>query len=106
MRVLVDLVDAIGTSIRFIFLLIFLAIFAFGFLLTAGVSYVAPKVVEDVGERADRYVDRYDRRLQSYELGKEGWGHSSSPGAARASTRGEFGEDNGGWVDERPNRRR
>ncbi len=104
MRVLVDLIDSIGTSIRFIFLLFFLAIFGFGVLMTAGMTYVAPKVAEEVGERADRYAEREFQRKRNKELGKSGWGHTSSSGAARTPTQGEFGEDNGGWADERPNR--
>lgn len=108
MRVLVDLVDSIGTSIRFIFLLFFLAIFGFGILMTAGASYVAPKVAEEVADRADRYAEREFQRKRDKELGKSGWGSGSNSTASRKSARGtaqgEFGEDNGGWADERRDR--
>ena len=104
MRVLVDLIDSIGTSIRFIFLLFFLAIFGFGILMTAGASYVAPKVAEEVADRADRYAERELQMKRDKELGKSGWGYSSSPERARGTTQGEFGEDNGGWADERGDR--
>jgi len=102
MRVLVDLIDSIGTSIRFIFLLIFLAIFGFGILITAGVSYVAPKVADSVVEQAERYDDRASAAAHNREMGRDGWGHRSGETRDREHAVGQFGEDNGGWANERP----
>ncbi len=96
MRVLVDLVDSIGTSIRFIFLLFFLAIFGFGILVSAGAYYVAPKVADSVAERAATYEERADAAAYNREMGRDGWGHKSS----QQHTAGQFGEDNTGWEDD------
>ncbi len=102
MRVLVDLIDSIGTSIRFIFLLFFLAIFGFGAFLAAGAYYVAPKVADSVAERAATYEERADIAAHNREMGSEGWGHKSSRAQTREQSAGQFGEDNGGWADDRP----
>lgn len=101
MRVLVDLVDSIGASIRFIFLMFFLAIFGFGILVTAGATYVAPKVADSVVDRADRYEDRLEQARRDRELGSEGWGY----GAGGSNSDG-FGEDDGGWADDYDSRYR
>ncbi|MEM8724546.1 MAG: hypothetical protein AAGE86_03395 [Pseudomonadota bacterium] len=107
MRVLVDLVDSIGTSIRFIFLLFFLAIFGFGILVTAGATYVAPKVAETVAERADTYSERALQAEHNRDLGREGWGYNASSNRRAGSAQDDgFGEDETGWADDRDNRYR
>lgn len=104
MRVLVDLVDSIGASIRFIFLLFFLAIFGFGAVVSCGAAYVAPKVAESVADRADSYSERSLQAERDKEFGREGWGQGAGRTDSRSSGSDGFGEDNGGWADERPKR--
>jgi len=100
MRVLVDLIDSIGTSIRFLFLLFFLAIFGFGILMTAGMSYVAPQVAESVAGSAERYQSRAEAAAKNREMGLDGWGHNSGRTVDATQSAGEFGEDNGGWAED------
>ncbi len=100
MRVLVDLIDSIGTSIRFIFLLFFLAIFGFGALISAGAFYAAPKVADSVAAHAERYEERAEAAAHNREMGQEGWGYRSGDASERKNTAGQFGEDNGGWADD------
>lgn len=100
MRVIVDVIDSIGTSIRFIFLLFFLAILGFGAFLTAGAVYVAPKVADSVAERAASYDERADAAAHNREMGRDGWGRKSGRSSANNHTDGQFGEDNGGWADD------
>ncbi|WP_298468205.1 hypothetical protein [uncultured Erythrobacter sp.] len=100
MRVLVDLVDSIGASIRFIFLMFFLAIFGFGILVTAGATYVAPKVADSVVDRADRYEDRLEQARRDRELGSEGWGYGAGSSNTRSPNADGFGEDDGSWADD------
>ncbi|QUL38092.1 hypothetical protein [Erythrobacter sp. JK5] len=102
MRAIVDLVDSIGSSIRFIFLLIFLTILGFGLMFTAGASYVAPQVADKVVERAERFGERAIEEERLRRLGTEGWGHTTSGRVASTRTEGQFGEDEGGWAEEPP----
>lgn len=109
MRALVDVVTSITSSIRFIAALFFLCFFAFGLMVTAGTSYVAPKAAETIADRAERMGDKAIEAAQiearNAQLGQDGWGYSNEPvqsanGAADAgASQGSFGEDNGGWAD-------
>ncbi|MEL7219170.1 MAG: hypothetical protein AAGK01_12155 [Pseudomonadota bacterium] len=101
MRAVVDVIDSIGASIRFIVMMFFLAIFAFGALIAFGATYVAPQVADTMIERAAGDEDRYNSMRHDREMGGEGWGYGSgSKAAKRQKYVGEFGEDNGGWAEE------
>ncbi|MEM9501015.1 MAG: hypothetical protein AAF941_04140 [Pseudomonadota bacterium] len=100
MRTLVDLIDSVTSSVRFIFLLFFLAILGLGLIMTVGASVVAPAAVDSIGERAERVSNRAIEAAQTEtrnaQLARDGWGYSDSVDANESD---EFGEDAGGWAD-------
>ena len=85
MRALVDIVQNLSNIVRFVVGMIVLAIMAFGLMLTVGGSYIAPKAVESIAERAERAGDKAilaaQRERIAEDMAKDGWGY----GAATAS---------------------
>ncbi|MFY8048122.1 MAG: hypothetical protein ACOVNS_04820 [Erythrobacter sp.] len=81
MRFLVDIVENVTSSIRFIIGLFVVAGLLIGLFFTAGVATVAPEVVERVGEKA---IAAEKAQRVAHEMGKDGWGYS-----AAAATAGE-----------------
>ena len=104
MRALVDVITSVTNSIRFIAALFILCMLAFGLMVTAGTSYIAPKAAESFADRAERVSDKAIQAAQiearNAQLGQEGWGYSDEPvQSGHSAAPGEFGEDNGGWAD-------
>lgn len=104
MRVLVDIVENVTSSIRYIVGFFVVCGLLFGLFLSAGVATVAPEVEERVGERVDRFVDKAiaaeKAQRAAHEMGKDGWGYS-----AEAASAGEQdaamkppSEEDGGWA--------
>lgn len=100
MRVLVDLVDSFTGMVRFIIGAIFLVGFGLVFILTAGASYVAPKVAEEAGERATQFgemaIEEARAAQRDHELARDGWGYGSGDDS---SSRSQASRDRGGGGD-------
>lgn len=106
MRVLVDLVDSFTGMVRFIILAMMVVGLGITLILTAGASYVAPKVAEDVGERAtllgERAIEEARDARREREFAQDGWGYGSgdsrqervrgSGSRDRYSSGGDWGE--------------
>ena len=103
MRAIVDLVDSLTGTVRFFIGAIVLGGLVIGMMMTAGISYVAPKVAEDYGERAERLgqeaIAAAREESRARDLAEDGWGYSE-PGAGEGSSRDESGDDVGGWGDD------
>ena len=103
MRALVEIVDSFSGTVRFLICAIFLAGFVVTGMLTMGVSYVAPKVAEDYGERAERLgqqaIEAAREESRARDLAEDGWGYSE-PGAGSGSSRDASGDEVGGWGDD------
>lgn len=98
MRLFMDLIDNLTSTVRFIVAAFALCGFLFGMFMTMSASYIAPKVAEDYTERAaelgERAIAEHRAAERERELAKEGWGY----GAASPGTGGEggIGSDPGG----------
>lgn len=95
MRFLVDIVENVTSSIRFIVGLFVVAGLLIGLFMSVGVATVAPAMVERVGEKAIA-AEKAQRIAQ--DMGKDGWGYSAAAasageqaGAADAPAAGEDG---------------
>jgi hypothetical protein len=97
MRVLVEIVETVTSSIRFVIGMFVFVVMGIGFMLTAGASYVAPKAADSFAERAERVGERAIKAAQqerrAREMAKDGWGYE----AATASPGKSSGKDDGGW---------
>ena len=108
MRAFVDLVDSFTGVVRFIILAIIVVGLGITFMLTAGVSYVAPKVAEEAGERAtafgERAMEEARQSQRERDLAKDGWGYGSADGSQNPNSgsrsRDGYGSDGGGWGDD------
>lgn len=102
MRALVDMVDNFTGTVRFIICAMVVVGLGAAFMLTAGVSYVAPKVAEDYGERAERIGEKAiaaaQEEARAHDLAKDGWGYSE-PRAGSGASRDAGGDEVGGWGD-------
>lgn len=82
MRAVVDVLDNVTGVVRFMIGAVVLVGLGISLFLTAGVSYVAPKVAADLGERATEVSERamIEAREQrrERELASEGWGYGSA----------------------------
>ena len=98
MRALVDLVDSISGTIRFIIL----AIMGFGLIVTimvwGSILVIAPQVSEDYADRAEEFGDRAieaaREEARARDLAEDGWGYSE-PRSDRRRSRDP--EEAGGW---------
>lgn len=105
MRALVDIVQNLTGIVRFVVGMIVLAIMAVGLMLTIGGSYVAPKAVESIAERAERAGDKAIEAAQreriASEMAKDGWGYGAA--TASAGHPAEPAQDaplaNDGWAE-------
>jgi hypothetical protein len=100
MQALVDIVNSVTSSVRFIFLLFFITIIAIGLFLTVGASVVAPQAADAIAERAERVGDRAIAAAQEESrnraLASDGWGFEE-PAAGSGATYTDEGEAKGGW---------
>jgi hypothetical protein len=85
MRALVDIVQNLTNVVRFAIGMLVLFGMVIGLMVTLGGTYVAPKAVESIAERAERAGDKAivaaQRERIASEMAKDGWGY----GAATAS---------------------
>lgn len=86
MRALVNLVENLINSIRFIIGLIFLVIMGLGLMLSVGASYVAPKAAESFAESAERVGEKAvaaaQQERRAKEMAEDGWGYSAPAGGS------------------------
>ena len=108
MRVLVDLVDSFAGIVRFIIIAMMVVGLGVTLILTAGASYVAPKLAEDTTERAaqfgERAIEEARQAQRESELAQDGWGYGSGENRSSRNSgygsRDRRGNDAGGWGDE------
>jgi phosphate/sulfate permease len=98
MRFIVDIVENVTSSIRFIVGLIVVAGLLIGLFFTAGVATVAPEVVERVGEKA---IAAEKAQRVAHEMGKDGWGYSAAAASAGEQDAGTKvpSEGDDGWAE-------
>lgn len=104
MRALVDIVQNVTSSIRFVIGGLLVVIFLIGFMLSASFAYVAPQAAESVAERAEKMGDKAleaaQRQRVAEDMAQDGWGY----GAASATTgqgspeAGETAPTDDGWA--------
>ena len=106
MRAIVDMIDSVTSTVRFVVGLMVLGVFAIIFVIVAGASYMAPRVSEEATEKAAAFGEkamaeaRQERRER--ELAQDGWGYGSAgpvdgdAGSQRRSHSDGYGE---GWGD-------
>ena len=102
MRAFLDVIESLTSTIRFVFGMITLGIMTFGLLISAGASFLLPKAVDSLGERAERVGERaINAELEARrakELAKDGWGYRSQDKSAVIVPRDpESAKD--GWPD-------
>ncbi|MEM1052750.1 MAG: hypothetical protein AAGI28_11710 [Pseudomonadota bacterium] len=82
MRVLIDMVDRVAAIVRFAAGAMVLVIFTYAIVVTFGASYVAPKVAENMGDRATRFGEMplEEARVteREHRLAQDGWGYGST----------------------------
>lgn len=80
MRVIADILDSFTGIVRMIVGGIVLMGLVFGLMMTVGVSYVAPQVADNYGERAERLGEKAIAAAREEEraraLAEDGWGYS------------------------------
>lgn len=86
MRALVDIVQNVTSSIRFVIGGLLVVVFLIGLMLSASFAYVAPQAAEKVAERAEsigeKAIAAEQRQRVAEDMAQDGWGY----GAATAST--------------------
>lgn len=86
MRALVDIVQNLSNIVRFVVGMMVLSVMAVGLMLTVGGSYIAPKAVESIAERAERAGDKAiaaaQRERIAEDMGKDGRGYSAATASA------------------------
>jgi len=106
MRALVDLIDSVTSTVRFVIGLMVLGVFGTIFVIVAGASYMAPKVSEEATQKAAAFGERaiaearQERRDQ--ELAQDGWGYGSAApvnGETRSTSRSRDDQYGDGWGD-------
>ncbi|MCK0098482.1 hypothetical protein MWU38_03710 [Qipengyuania sp. S6317L1] len=105
MRALVDMIDSVTSTVRFVVGLLVLGVFAVIFVIIAGASYMAPKVSEDATEKAAAFGEKAiaEARLEmrEAELAQDGWGYGSAGSVDRetGSRRQQSADYGDGWGD-------
>lgn len=98
MRTIVDLVDSLTGTVRFVIGALLLCGFGIVLLMTVGASVVAPQVADKFAERAEnigeKAIDAAREEARNRELARDGWGYSDS-----GSSRDAAGDEVGGWGD-------
>jgi hypothetical protein len=101
MRALVDIVQNVTSSIRFIAGMLVLFGLGIGLMLTVGASYVAPKAAESIAERAEKFGDKaieaHQKQRVAEQMGKDGWGYGAA--TAAVDQPGAAGRASDGWAE-------
>ena len=106
MRALVDMIDSVTSTVRYIVGLLVLGVFAVILVIIGGASYMAPKVSEDATEKAaafgERAIAEARMEMREAELAQDGWGYGSAgpvEGDTRSSRGSRYGSGDDGWGD-------
>ncbi len=108
MRALVDIVQNLTNIVRFVVGMLVLFGMVIGLMVTVGGSYIAPKAVESIAERAERAGDKAivaaQRERIAEDMGKDGWGYGAATASAGhpadgARTTQNTPVANDGWAD-------
>lgn len=107
MRALVDIVQNVTSSIRFVVGMLVLLCMAIGLMLTAGVAYVAPKATESVVDGAERVgemaIEAEQKQRVAEDMAEDGWGYgaatASAGGDPAKSPGGSYGSGDDGWAN-------
>ncbi len=90
MQGVIDIIDRVFGGIRFIIGLFVLCMFGLVLFLTAGVSYVAPQVADNVADRAERVSNRAieaaEEAHRNERLADEGWGYGADDGSSNGES--------------------
>ena len=104
MRVFIDIIENLTSSIRYVIGIIVLGIMAVGLFMTIGATYVSHKAVDTFGERVERLgeeaiqAEREARRAE--ELAKDGWGYRPVDKKTNSAARPRDPESiKNGWGD-------
>jgi hypothetical protein len=102
MRSLVEIVENLTSSVRFIVGALMLAGMAAAMLMTVGGAYVAPIAVDSIAERAERVGEKAIKAAQeerrAVEMGKDGWGYDAATDADADDARRPGGAAGDGWA--------
>jgi type II secretory pathway pseudopilin PulG len=103
MRALVDIVQNVTSSIRFVIGGLLVVILLIGFMLSASFAYVAPRAAEAVAERAEKMgekaLEAQERQRVAEDMAQDGWGYSAASATARQGSPevGETASTDDGW---------
>jgi hypothetical protein len=79
MRSLVDIVENVTSSIRYVVGALFLLFVCLGLFVTVAASFVVPVAVDKMGERAERLGERAIQaeleQRRAEQLARDGWGY-------------------------------
>ncbi|MCL9983267.1 MAG: hypothetical protein NBV60_08935 [Erythrobacter sp.] len=104
MRALVDIVQNVTSSIRFIVGGLLVVIFLIGLMLSASFAYVAPQAAEKVAERAesigDKAIAAEQRQRVAQDMAQDGWGYGAASATAGQGSPedGETASGDDGWA--------
>lgn len=104
MRALVDIVQNVTSSIRFIVGGLLVVIFLIGLMLSASFAYVAPQAAEKVAERAesigDKAISAEQRQRVAQDMAQDGWGYGAASATAGQGSPevGETATVDDGWA--------
>jgi hypothetical protein len=105
MRALVDIVQNLTNIVRFAIGMLVLFGMAISLMITLGGSYIAPKAVESIAERAERAGDKAivaaQRERIAEDMAKDGWGYGAATASAGHPADGSKGTPSGddGWAE-------
>jgi len=104
MRALLDIVENLTSTVRFIFGIIALGFIVTGLMFTIGASYFVPKAVDSVGERAERIGEKAiiaaQEERRAADMAKDGWGYRPPSAASQRDRQRDHSRDShkdGGW---------
>jgi hypothetical protein len=102
MRVLLDIVESLTSSIRFVVGMVVLAMLAIGLMFTLGATYVAPQAIDSMAERAQTFgekaieAEREERRAA--DLADDGWSYDSATGSSSSDAEDGYAATGEGWA--------
>lgn len=100
MRELGDMLESVTGTVRFVIAALVLGGVVIAITMIAGISFVAPQVADNVGERAERFGDRAieaaHEKARRRDLADDGWGDAKLR-ADEGGSRESDGDPVGGW---------
>jgi type II secretory pathway pseudopilin PulG len=104
MRALVDIVQNVTSSIRFVIGGLLVVILLIGFMLSASFAYIAPQAAESVAERAEKMgekaLEAQERQRVAEDMAQDGWGYGAASATAGQGSPevGETATTDDGWA--------